>query len=99
MMLELPVPRGATPPPRRTWTVLPRVFKQGGPGQGTLAVVMSPGGPPLAQWTWSDSGGGPACTELPGQPVELGAERRQAWIVITARDGAVALDKTTLRPH
>jgi hypothetical protein len=99
MMLELPVPRGTTPPPRRTWMVLPRVFKQGGPGQGTLAVVVVPGGPPLAQWTWTDSGSGPACTELPGQSVELGAERRQAWIVITARGGPVALDKTTLRPH
>ena len=99
MTLELPVPRGTTPPLRRTWTVLPRVFKQGGPGQGTIAVVLAPGGVPLAQWTWADSGSGAACTELPGQPVELGAERRQAWLVVTAHGGAVGLDKTTLRPR
>jgi hypothetical protein len=29
--------------------------------------------------------------------VELGGERTRAWLVLKARGGAVALDKTTLR--
>jgi hypothetical protein len=99
MMLELPVPRGTTPPARRTWTVVPRVLQQGGTGRGTLIVVLAPGGPPLARWSWSDSASAGACTELPGQSVELGAERRQAWLVVTAQGGPVGLDKTTLRPR
>jgi len=99
MLLELPVPRGTAPPPRRTWTIAPRVFQRGGAGQGTIAVVLAPGGPPLAQWSWKDAASAPYCTELPGQPVELGADRRQAWLVVTARGGPVCVDKTTLRPR
>jgi len=99
MMIELPVPRGATPAPRRTWTVVPRVFQRGGAGRGTLEIVLAPGGAPLARWTWTDTISGPACTDLPGQSVELGAERRQAWLVVTASGGPVGLDKTTLRPR
>jgi hypothetical protein len=99
MMLELPVPRGTTPAARRTWMVVPRVVQQGGAGRGTLDVVLAAGGPPLARWTWSDSATTAACTELPGQSVELGAERRQAWLVVTAQGGPVGLDKTTLRPR
>jgi hypothetical protein len=99
MMLELPVPRGTIPPLRRTWMVVPRVFQRGGPGNGTIAVVLAPGGPPLAQWSWADSAGTSSCTDLVGQPVELGAERRQAWLVVTARGGSVGVDRTTLRPR
>ncbi len=79
--------------------VVPRVVQQGGAGRGTLAVVLAAGGPPLAQWTWSDSVATAACTELPGQSVELGAERRQAWLLVTGQGGPVGLDKTTLRPR
>jgi hypothetical protein len=74
-------------------------LQQGGTGRGTLIVVLAPGGPPLARWSWSDSASAGACTELPGQSVELGAERRQAWLVVTAQGGPVGLDKTTLRPR
>jgi hypothetical protein len=99
MTLELPVPRGTSPPPRRTWMVVPRVFQRGGAGEGTMAVVLAPGGPPLATWSWTDSASAPSCSDLVGQPVELGAERRTAWLVVTARGGSVAVDKTTLRPR
>ena len=98
-MIELPVPRGATPPARRTWMVVPRVFQRGGAGQGTIALVVAPGGTPIAQWSWADAAAGSPCSDLPAQPVELGAERRQAWLVVTAKGGSVALDKTTLRPR
>ena len=96
--LELPVPRGASPAPRRTWVVTPRTFERGGPGTGEVAVVASPGGPPLAQWSWTDSNrGAPTCADLPGKPVELGGDLTRAWLVVTAHGGAVALDRTSLR--
>ena len=41
----------------------------------------------------------PTCPELPAQPVELGGDRPRAWLVLHARGGAVALDKTSLRAH
>ena len=96
--LELPVPRGATAAPRRTWVVTPRAFQRGGPGQGEVALVGSLGGPPLARWSWTDATrGGTSCSELPGKPVELGGDIMRAWLVVTARGGAVALDRTMLR--
>lgn len=99
MMLELPVPRGTTPPLRRTWMIVPRVLERGGAGRGTIAVVLRPDSPPVAQWEWADSAGAGSCSELPPKPVELGGDRRQAWLIVTARLGPVALDKTTLRPQ
>jgi hypothetical protein len=97
VMLALPVPRGPTPPEKKTWAVTPRVMQRGGKGSATLVVVASPGGPPLAQWTWDDDAKTPTCVDLPAQPVELGGERTRAWLVLRAHGGAVALDKTTLR--
>jgi hypothetical protein len=100
MTLELPVPRGSVPAPARSWTVTPRVLQRGGPGTGDLALVTTPGGPPLAQWTWADTGHGTGLSnDLPAKVVELGGDRTQAWLVVTARGGAVALDRTTLRSH
>ena len=101
MTLELPVPRGASPAPKRTWTVTPRTFQQGGPGAGEAVLVASPGGPPLATWSWTDAtrGGGAICTELPPRTVDLGGDTLRTWLVVTARGGAVALDRTTLRPR
>ena len=59
---------------------------------------MTPGGPPLARWSWTDATrGGLSCSELPGKPVELGGDVLRAWLVVTARGGEVALDRTTLR--
>jgi hypothetical protein len=98
MTIELPVPRGSSPTPRRTWVVTPRTFQRGGPGVGELTLVTSPGGPPLAQWSWADaSPTAPTCPDLAGKPVELGGDTTRAWLVVTARGGAVALDRTTLR--
>jgi hypothetical protein len=98
MTLELPVPRGSVPAPTRSWTVTPRVIQRGGPGKGDLAIVTTPGGPPIAQWTWDDTGrGAAASSDLPAKVVDLGGDRTQAWLVVTARGGAVALDRTTLR--
>jgi hypothetical protein len=101
MTLELPVPRSASPAPKRTWIVTPRTFQQGGPGAGEAALVASPGGPPLATWSWTDAtrGGGAICTELPPKTVDLGGDTLRTWLVVTARGGAVALDRTTLRPR
>jgi hypothetical protein len=96
--LELPVPRGAAPAPRRNWMVTPRAFQRGGPGTGEVALVASLGGPPLAQWSWADAiRGAPTCTELAPKAVELGGDVSRAWLVVTARGGEVALDRTTLR--
>ncbi len=101
--LSLPVPRGATPPDRKSWTVVPRALQRGGPGSATLLLVATPDGPPLARWTWDDAptapknAAAPGCLDLPGQTVELGGDRPRAWLVLQAVGGAVTLDKTTLR--
>jgi len=98
--LSLPVPRGATPPDRKTWTVVPRALQRGGPGTATLLLLATPDGPPLARWTWDDAAknaGAPGCLDLPAQTVELGGDRPRAWLVLQATGGAVTLDKTTLR--
>jgi hypothetical protein len=98
MTIELPVPRGSSPAPPRTWVVTPRTFQRGGPGAGELVLVASPGGPALAQWSWTDAAQtAPACPDLAAKPVELGGEIQRAWLIVTARAGAVALDRTTLR--
>lgn len=95
--LGLPVPRGPTPPERKTWAVTPRVMQRGGKGSATLLLLVALDGPPLAQWTWDDDAKAPTCVDLPPQPVELGGDRTRAWLVLKAHGGAVALDKTTLR--
>ena len=69
-----------------------------GGGTGEVALVASLGGPPLAQWSWADAiRGAPTCTELAPKAVELGGDVSRAWLVVTARGGEVALDRTTLR--
>jgi hypothetical protein len=95
--LSLPVPRGATPPERRLWNVVPRVLVRGGAGTGTVALVAALQGAPLAEWTWSDSAPNPTCVELPARAVELGGDRTRAWLIVRASGGPVALDKTSLR--
>jgi hypothetical protein len=95
--LSLPVPRGATPPERRSWSVVPRALQRGVGGSAVLELVAVPGGPPLARWTWDDAAKTPGCVDLPGQTVELGGDRPRAWLVLHATGGAVTLDKTTLR--
>jgi hypothetical protein len=97
--IELPVPHSAaTPPQRRTWLVTPRVVQSGTNAAGTLSVVDSAGGPPLARWSWSDSARAPTCVDLTPQPIDLGGERLRAWLVLEAKGGAVALDRTSLHP-
>jgi hypothetical protein len=99
--LALPVPRGPTPPEKRTWMVTPRVVQLGGSGSAVLTLVPAPGGPALATWKWEDAGkpGPPACIELPPHPVDLGGEVIRAWLELRASKGPVTLDKTTLRPR
>ncbi len=100
--LELPIPRAAAAPTRQAWTVTPRAFRRGGPGAAELTLVTTLGGPPLAQWTWTDaSQPASTCIDLPSRLVDLGGElggdNRRAWLVMTARGGAVSLDKTTMK--
>ncbi|HEY8039394.1 MAG TPA: hypothetical protein VIF15_06350 [Polyangiaceae bacterium] len=100
ILLALPVPRGPTPPERKTWMVTPRVLESGAAGSATLVLVAGPGGPPLAQWMWEeDASKTPSCLELPSQPVELGGDLTRAWLLLRARGGPVSLDRTTLRPR
>lgn len=96
---ELPVPRGATPGRARSWRITPRVFVRGGPGEGTLTLVERPGGPALAHWSWRDAANGPACVEIGEHTATLSPEGGKKWLVMTARGGSVALDKTVLRPR
>jgi hypothetical protein len=101
--IELPVPRGLSPPAPSTWTVTPRVFQRGPAGSATLELYsaltsLSKGGAePAASWSWRDAANFPSCLELSAKTVDLGATAARAWLVLTARDGAVALDETTLR--
>jgi hypothetical protein len=97
--IELPVPRStAGGGARRSWLVTPRSFQRGGPGEADLALVTSLGGPPVAQWTWTDViRGAPLCADLQPKSVELGGDITRAWLVVTAKGGSVALDRTTLR--
>jgi hypothetical protein len=99
--LALPVPRGPTTATsdERTWMVTPRIVSRGGAGEGTLELRTDADGPAIATWTWSDGGKIPTCNDLPARPVELRAEHERAWLVVRARGGSVALDKTTLKPR
>lgn len=95
--LALPVPRGTTAPERRSWLVTPRVVELGTHGEGSVALVASAGGPPLARWAWTDTARQPTCVDLDSQRVDLGGDRPRAWLVVTVRGGAVALDRTLLQ--
>jgi hypothetical protein len=99
LTLELPVPAAPSTAPTRLWTMTPRVYELGRPAEGSLDVVLaSPGNPPLAHWSWTDEGkGGPSCRDLPPAVVELGRAPTKAWLILTARGGEVALDRTLLR--
>jgi hypothetical protein len=99
MAVDLPIPPGAPSGASHTWHVIPRVFLQGGPGEATMTLVEKPGGPPLATWSWKDAANGPGCVEIGEKTATFAAEDRRAWLVITARGGAVALDKTVVRPR
>jgi hypothetical protein len=95
--LELPVPRGAAPPDRRMWQVIPRVLDRGGHGSGTLELVTVLGAVPVARWTWTETAKSPRCFDLSSQAVELGGDRTHAWWIVTASGGPVALDRTVVR--
>jgi hypothetical protein len=95
--LELPVPRGSAGPAKRSWVVTPRAFQRGSAGAADLVLVAAPGGPPLAQWSWTDAAKMPACNDLSPKTIDLGTTQTRLWLVLTARGGAVALDRTTMR--
>ncbi len=97
LTLELPVPATAAAGPTRIWTVTPRVYETGTSAEGSLDVILSPGDPPVAHWSWRDDVKGPSCRDLPAAAVELGRAPAKAWLVLTARGGQVALDRTLLR--
>jgi hypothetical protein len=97
MAIELPSPPAAAGSAPRSWRVIPRVFLRGGPGEGRMALSEQPGGPPLATWTWKDATNGPGCIEIAEQTVTLRPEVRRTWLLIGARGGSIALDKTVLR--
>jgi hypothetical protein len=64
-----------------------------------MTVSEQPGGPPLAHFTWRDASNGPGCIEIGEQSLTLGPDVRRTWLVVSAKGGAVALDKTVLRPR
>jgi hypothetical protein len=98
LAIELPAPRGSTPPTSaRAWRVIPRVFLSGGKGEATMTLSEELGGPALARWMWKDATNGPGCIEIGEQTVTLGPQLRRTWLVLSARGGPVALDKTVLR--
>jgi hypothetical protein len=96
--LELPAPAAPMPGETRTWTVTPRVYDVGPPGEGSLDVVVdSPTNPPLAHWSWRGESKSPSCRDLAAAAVELGRPGTRAWLILTAHGGEVALDRTLLR--
>ena len=75
----------------------PRALQRGSEGAADLVLVATLDGPPLAEWSWTDAAGSPpTCVELPTKTIELGDQTR-TWLVLTARGGSVALDRTSLR--
>jgi hypothetical protein len=100
--LALPVPRGSTPPEKRTWLVVPRIVQRdkGTAGSAKLSLYASLSDKPLAEWTWESTSKNATCLDLNAQSVELGGPVTRAWLVLSASGGgAVSLDKTTLRAH
>lgn len=104
--LALPVPRGSTPPEKRTWIVVPRIIDKGTGGSAKLSLYASLDAKPLAEWSWESKapdgnkpGKTSTCLDLDPKSVELGGPVTRAWLVLTATRGAVSLDRTTLRAH
>lgn len=98
LALELPVPAAPMGSRPRVWTVTPRIYDVGPPGEGSLDVVVdSPTNPPLAHWSWRGESKSPSCHDLAAAMVELGRTPARAWLILTARGGEVALDRTLLR--
>jgi hypothetical protein len=101
--IELPVARGGR------WLVTPRIVRTGGHGRGTLRLVPMgrkslPDDAKLV-WDWLDEpptgprGVREACVDLAPREAQLLAEApgTGARWVLTATDGTVALDRTTMR--
>jgi hypothetical protein len=100
--IELPVPRADT------FSVQPRILLRGGGGAGTLTLYLlkanasaptsapNPDRVEVATWQWN----GEADKAAPAHAVDLEAreidfQTTRARIVLTAKGGEVALDKTT----
>jgi hypothetical protein len=66
--IALPVPRGSTPPEKRSWVVVPRIVDRGSNGTGAsakLSLYASLDDKPLAEWTLESDGAG-APSDKPG---------------------------------
>jgi hypothetical protein len=98
MTLALPLPQAPAPGEKRMWIVTPRVLERANGGNGVIALVVEPGQPPLAEWSWTDSSALPTCVDLPARAVELGGQHTHARLVVRAQGGPVEVDKTTFRP-
>ena len=95
--LDLPIPRADA------YRVTPRVLLQGTGGEGTLTLYVTTDGKEeeRARWTWQDEAGSPTkALDLPEQSFVLDPESGSRWsgrLILTAKNGSVALDKTTLK--
>jgi hypothetical protein len=98
LTMELPVPAAPIAGPKRNWTVTPRIYQVGQTAEGSLDLMVgSPSGSPVAHWSWRDDAGASTCRDLAPAGVELGRAPVKAWLILTARGGQVALDRTLLR--
>jgi hypothetical protein len=94
LLVELPLPPATMTAPGRSLTVTPRAYALGRPASGVLDLVAMPGSPPLAHWTWLDDGHGHTCVDLASSTVELERAQARLWLVLKARGGAIAFDRT-----
>jgi len=109
LAIELPIPHEPGGAANGIWRVGPRVLQQGSGGKGVLILTtpattqtQTSGAPdsPLAEWDWTDAANPhdslTRCVDLPPRAVELGSGLPSARLILRAKGGSVALDKTTL---
>ncbi len=95
--IELPMPRENITRKGHSWIVTPRVIERSTGAAGELTLVTKSAGPTLAHWSWSDDVQTPNCRDLSPQVVDVATDGDRYWLVLQARRGAVALDRTTLQ--
>jgi hypothetical protein len=99
VVIELPVPRDGR------WLVTPRIVRRGGPGKGTLKVVLPPPDVPdparaeedaKLLWTWNDQDGHDSCTDVGPHEAVL-TVAGGARLALSAKGGRVTLDRVNIR--